>query len=84
LGKNEALELAKTVEEIYSFKGKKVTHFVMSKDKPGDKELLEALLGPTGNLRAPSIKVGKKLIVGFNEEFFASNFKTVSAAAKSK
>jgi len=54
----------------------------MSKDKPGEKELLDALLGPTGNLRAPSIKVGKKLIVGFNEEFFASILKAPTAAGK--
>jgi arsenate reductase-like glutaredoxin family protein len=28
------------------------------------------LLGPTGNLRAPTIKKGKTLFVGFNEEAY--------------
>jgi len=32
--------------------------------------LLSHLIGPTGNLRAPTAKVGKMLIVGFNEEAY--------------
>ncbi|MBY0551448.1 MAG: hypothetical protein K2W95_29475 [Candidatus Obscuribacterales bacterium] len=30
-------------------------------------ELLAAMLGPTGNLRAPAIKAGDKLLVGYDE-----------------
>ena len=54
-------------------KGKKVTTFVM-KDKPTDDELAGALLGPTGNLRAPTIRSGKTLLVGFNDEAFGETF----------
>jgi hypothetical protein len=28
------------------------------------------MLGPTGNMRAPTIRKGKTLLVGFNEEVF--------------
>jgi hypothetical protein len=28
------------------------------------------MLGPTGNLRAPTIRRGKTVLVGFNEELF--------------
>ena len=41
--------------------------------KPGGragKEIVEAMLGPTGNLRAPTIRRGKLVLVGFNEEVF--------------
>lgn len=34
---------------------------------PDDDALAEALLGPTGNLRAPAARVGRALIVGFDE-----------------
>ena len=34
------------------------------------KEVVEAMLGPTGNLRAPTIRKGKTLLVGFHEEVF--------------
>jgi arsenate reductase-like glutaredoxin family protein len=38
------------------------------------KELVEAMLGPTGNLRAPTIRKGKTVLVGFNEELFEKIF----------
>ncbi|MCK6457192.1 MAG: hypothetical protein L6Q92_11770 [Phycisphaerae bacterium] len=44
--------------------------FDMSKDRPGDAELLAVMLGPTGNLRAPTIRRGRTLIVGFNEGIY--------------
>jgi hypothetical protein len=33
-------------------------------------EVVDALLGPTGNLRAPALRVGKTLLVGFHEEVY--------------
>ena len=30
------------------------------------------MLGPTGNLRAPTLRAGKTLIVGFNEDAYSS------------
>ncbi len=38
------------------------------------KDVIEAMLGPTGNLRAPTIRRGKTVLVGFNEELFAEVF----------
>ena len=44
--------------------------------RPGaSDEAVAAMLGPTGNLRAPTIRKGKTLIVGFNQEVFAREFK---------
>ena len=40
------------------------------KDKPDEKTLLGLMLGPTGNLRAPTMRKGKTLVVGFNEETY--------------
>lgn len=78
MGKEEALKLAESVSEIYSARGNKVTHINL-KDKPSDQELLDAMIGPTGNLRAPSLKVGNKLIIGFNEELFNTVFRSTTA-----
>jgi hypothetical protein len=33
-----------------------------------DSEVVNALLGPTGNLRAPILRVGKTVLVGFDED----------------
>jgi hypothetical protein len=71
LGRDEALVLAKTVKEIYATKGTKQVHIRMWDDAPTEEKLVEAMLGPTGNLRAPTIKCGDTLIIGFSEELFA-------------
>ena len=42
----------------------------MTTDPPDKDTLLSHLLGPTGNLRAPAIRKGKTLYVGFNEEAY--------------
>lgn len=67
MGLQEAIKLAGEVDEIYAAKGTKVVHVDMRKEKLNKDELANLLLGPTGNLRAPTIRQGKKLIVGFNE-----------------
>lgn len=68
------LELVGDVDEIYAAKGKKVVHFDMRWEKPTTAELAKALLGPTGNLRAPTLRHGRMLIVGFNEETYQRIF----------
>jgi len=70
-GKTEALSLAKTVDVIITVRGKSLTRLDIKKDKPNQKTLLAALLGPTGNLRAPTFRQGKTLFVGFNPEAYS-------------
>jgi hypothetical protein len=43
--------------------------------RPGKAELLSLLLGPTGGLRAPTLRVGRTLLVGFNAEAYAKVLK---------
>jgi arsenate reductase-like glutaredoxin family protein len=51
-------------------RGKKVDTFDMRRDPPDDDTLAKALLGPTGNLRAPALRTGRTLLVGFGEEAY--------------
>ena len=67
-GKEAALALAKTVNVIITVKGKGYSKLDVKKDKPNKATLLAALLGPTGNLRAPTFRKGKTLFVGFHSE----------------
>jgi hypothetical protein len=66
-GRDEALALARSADRVVVAKGKKVVTFEMKKDPPDDETLLAHLLGPTGNLRAPTFRKGKTLMVGFND-----------------
>jgi len=67
LGKSDAAKLAKAASEVIVAKGKKLDRFKGASAKPAD---VEKMLGPTGNLRAPCIRAGKKILVGFNEEVY--------------
>ena len=70
LGKAKAAELAKAASRVIVAKGKKVVTFSKRKATPDDQTLAAHMLGPTGNLRAPTVRKGKTLIIGFNEEVF--------------
>ncbi len=48
-----------------------MTIFDLRNDRPPDSELLTAMLGPTGNLRAPTLRAGDTLLVGFNPDVYA-------------
>jgi hypothetical protein len=54
------------VKTVVVGRGKKVIHFDM-RNPPDDETLLAHLLGPSGNLRAPTIRLGNTLLVGFSE-----------------
>jgi hypothetical protein len=67
-----AWELVAQSSEVVVGRGKKVTRFQPEQANKAD--VLKHVLGPTGNLRAPAIRVGKRLIVGFNAEAYADFF----------
>lgn len=54
-------------------KGKKVETFALGGGSP-EPALLKAVLGPSGNLRAPAIRKGKTWLVGFNPEGYEAAF----------
>ena len=67
-----ALGVLKDVDELYVAKGKRVVHVNLTRERPPRAELLGLLLGPTGNLRAPTLRKGRTLIVGFDETTYKS------------
>lgn len=69
-GRAQTLALARKAARIIVARGKKITVFDMKKDPPDDETLAAHLLGPTGNLRAPTARKGKTLFVGFSDEAY--------------
>ena len=55
-------------------RGKKLVYVELDRDPPPASELLRLILGPTGNLRAPTIRVGTTVLVGFNEDAYGKVF----------
>lgn len=69
LGHDDARALAAAATTVIVAKGKKIETY-----KPAGKPtaaVIEAMLGPTGNLRAPTLVSGKTVLVGFNEASYA-------------
>ncbi len=62
--------MARAASQVYVAKGKKVVHLDLKRYQPSDDQLLALLLGPSGNLRAPTMRTGKVLLVGFEPEAF--------------
>ena len=67
--------MLRDVDDLYVTKGKKVVHVDLRAGRPPKAELLGLLLGPSGNLRAPTVRRGKTLIVGFDEATYAALLK---------
>jgi len=64
----EAWCLLENAPEIVTAKGKKINHL-----KPGEDEkdlVLKNVMGPSGNLRAPTYRYNQKYVIGFNEELY--------------
>ena len=57
--------------ELIAAKGKKVERVDLRKGKPDKATVARLMIGPSGNLRAPTLRVGTKILVGFDEESFA-------------
>jgi len=68
LGRDYALALLQNADHLYAAKGKKVVHVDLREQSP--ESALDLMLGPTGNLRAPTLRRGRTLLVGFEEGLY--------------
>jgi arsenate reductase-like glutaredoxin family protein len=66
--------MARAAHRLIAAKGKKVTTLDLQTAPPADDILAELMLGPTGNLRAPIMRVGQTILVGYNDQAFTDIF----------
>ena len=69
LGPEEALALARRARSLVAVRGKKVVR--LDPRKASKEDLLAVLLGPSGSLRAPTLRRGESLVVGFDPDVYA-------------
>ena len=65
---DDALKALEGVRTLLVAKGRKVERFDLADDRPGAEEVLSMLLGRSGKLRAPAMRTGDTLVVGFNQD----------------
>ena len=69
---DEAWQLLEKAGEIVIAKGKKVLHLEPKKD--GKEAVLAEALGRSGTLRAPTLRLGSRYLVGWGEPLYAEYF----------
>lgn len=69
IDKDAAWNILKNYQSIIIGKGKKMITY--KPDDASKDEILKAALGRSGNLRAPTIEIEGKLVIGYNEEMYA-------------
>lgn len=67
MGERAALRLLDGIDELHATRGRRVVSVDLRAARPSEAELLRLLLGPSGNLRAPTVRRGRTLVVGFDE-----------------
>ena len=68
---DDARAMVRQAQRLVAAKGKKVTAVDLAAGTPPDEELAKLMLGPTGNLRAPTIRIGQTILVGYNDQVFS-------------
>lgn len=63
----EAEQIILENDTVFVTSGKKISEFSCTEQKD---EIMAKILGRTGNLRAPTIKIDRTLYVGFNAEIY--------------
>ena len=66
--------MLKNIDRIYATKGRGLVEFDLQHDRPSMETLLSVLIGRTGNLRSPALRIGRTLLVGFNEQMYKKAF----------
>ena len=68
---DEVLDLLKKIDCIYATSGKKTVCLDLRKDNPSQDVLLKTICR-NGKLRAPALRKGKTLLVGFDKEVYVN------------
>jgi hypothetical protein len=69
----DAWNLLAAADRIVVGRGKKMV--VLAPKEDAKEEILKNCLGRTGNLRAPTLKIGNLLVVGFNDAMYEEYIK---------
>jgi len=72
IDEDAAWAILKSAKSITIAKGKKFEKFSPAVD--GREAVLKKAMGPSGNLRAPTYRIGDDYVIGFNEELYSSRF----------
>jgi len=69
-----AVELARAARHVFVARGRTFRHVDLATESISDEELAGLITGRSGTLRAPTLRRGKSLIVGYSDELYEEMF----------
>ena len=66
IGPEAALALLADASALSVMQGRKLYEFDLAAERPDDEAILNLIIGRSGNLRAPALRIGTTLVVGFD------------------
>jgi len=66
IGPSALSDVVKGARTVLVSNGRSVARFELTTGKPDRAELYSRMVGPTGNLRAPTLKRGRLVVVGYH------------------
>lgn len=73
----DALQLVSDVTKLYVTRGTKVVQFDLISERLDQSGFLSMLIGRSGKLRAPTVKIGDTMIVGFDQTTYEQVFRSL-------
>ena len=73
-GDKDLMKVLGDATRVIVAKGKKTVEFDLAKDPPKKADLVNACLGPSGNLRAPALRKRKTWVIGFHADTYDELF----------
>ena len=67
---DEALEIVRAARTLLTKNGTTVREIDLKREKPDDEELKKLVLGRSKTMRAPALRVGDKIMIGFDEDTY--------------
>ncbi len=73
-GSSDLEALFDGAQKLIAMRGKRVVTFDLARNPPSPEVLAKAVLGPSGNLRAPTLRMGRTFVVGFAQAGYEELF----------
>lgn len=67
------LKLLRDLKRVVATRGRAIRDFSLDDPDVDLDQVADLLIGPSGNLRAPTIRIGRTLITGFSESLYAEH-----------
>ncbi|RMH04557.1 MAG: hypothetical protein D6702_02900 [Planctomycetota bacterium] len=73
-GPDDLPDLFADARTVTVARGRRILRFDLAGGDPLDEAFHKAVLGPSGNLRAPTVRCGRNWLVGFHPEAWEERF----------